>query len=258
MDDGALATWGWRIAVALGVSVVPIGLVLRRTLPETMHREVSAEPAPRLATYRGVAIFAFLTMLSGTIVTYVLGYMTTYAKTVLLLPSAVSFGATVAVGIAYTLGSIVAGVGSDKLGRRPLMIWPMAIATALILPGFWLLSRLPGAATLYGVSFVLRLLLSIAIATAFVAVTEALPLRVRSGAIAVTYAVATSVFGGSTQFVVAWLTGMTGDPLAPAWYMLVAALLGLAAMIPTRETAPTGSADAHGGNELERPTATPA
>jgi hypothetical protein len=38
---------------------------------------------------------------------------------------------------------------------------------------------------------------------------------------------------------VAWLTGVTGDPLAPAWYMLVAALLGLVAMVRVRETSPT-------------------
>jgi len=246
MDDVSLGKWGWRIAMALGVAVVPIGLALRRTLPETMHPGMSGEPAPRLATYRGVALFAFLTMLSGTIATYVLGYMTTYAKTVLFLPSGVSFGATVAVGVAYTLGSVAAGAGSDRFGRRSLMIWPMTVATAMIMPGFWLLTRLPGAATLYSVVFLLRLLLSMATATAFITVTEALPLRVRSGAIAVVYAVATSVFGGSTQFVVAWLTGVTGDPLAPGWYMLVAALAGLAAMSVVRETAPIRTEEGRG------------
>jgi MFS family permease len=240
MDDAALTDWGWRIAMGLGVAIVPIGLALRSTLPETMDPDVSVEPTPRLATYRGVVLFAFLTMLSGTIATYVLGYMTTYAKTVLLLPSGVSFGATVAVGLAYTFGSVAAGIGSDRFGRRPLMIWPMAIATTLIMPGFWLLSHLPGAATLYSISFVLRLLLSIATATAFITVTESFPPRIRSGAIALVYAIATSVFGGSTQFVVAWLTSVTGDPLAPAWYMLVAALLGLFAMCLARETAPIG------------------
>ncbi|MDB5575230.1 MAG: proP 1 [Bradyrhizobium sp.] len=245
MDDAALTGWGWRIAMGLGVAIVPIGLALRRTLPETMDLDVSSEPAPRLATYRGVALFALLTMLSGTIATYVLGYMTTYAKTVLLLPSSVSFGATVAVGLAYTFGSVAAGIGSDRFGRRPLMIWPMAIATVLILPGFWLLSHLPGSATLYSVSFALRFLLSMATATAFITVTESFPPRVRSGAIAVVYAIATSVFGGSTQFVVAWLTGVTGDPLAPAWYMLVAALLGLFAMSLARETAPICVGEKH-------------
>ena len=252
MDDAALTGWGWRIAMGLGVAIVPIGLALRRTLPETMDLDASAEPAPRLATYRGVVLFAFLTMLSGTIATYVLGYMTTYAKTVLLLPSGVSFGATVAVGLAYTFGSVAAGIGSDRFGRRPMMIWPMAIATMLIMPGFWLLSRLPGPATLYSTSFVLRLLLSVAMATAFITVTESLPSRVRSGAIAVVYAIATSVFGGSTQFVVAWLTGVTGDPLAPAWYMLVAALLGLLAMILARETALTSAGEKQGEPDLAR------
>jgi hypothetical protein len=48
----------------------------------------------------------------------------------------------------------------------------------------------------------------------------------RSGGLAMIYAVAISVFGGSTQFVVAWLTQLTGDPLAPAWYMIGAVVVG--------------------------------
>lgn len=238
MDDAALTNWGWRIAMGVGVAIVPIGLALRRTLPETLRAEISSRPRPSFASYRGIAIFAFLTLLAGTIATYVLGYMTTYAKTVLLLPSSVSFGATVAIGLAYTLGAVVAGLGSDRFGRRPFMVLPMAIAAAAIIPGFWLLTHWPGASTLYAVSFVLRFVLVIATAAAFITLTEAFPLRVRSGAVAVVYAVATSVFGGATQFVVAWLTGITGDPLSPAWYMLAATLTGLVAMVLVRETAP--------------------
>jgi MHS family citrate/tricarballylate:H+ symporter-like MFS transporter len=238
LDDAALTAWGWRIAMGVGVAIVPIGLALRRTLPETLRAEISSQPPPSFKSYRGIAIFAFLTLLAGTIATYVLGYMTTYAKTVLLLPSSVSFGATVAVGLAYTLGSVVAGLGSDRLGRRPFMILPMAISAAAIIPGFWLLTNWPDASMLYAVSFVLRFVLVIATTAAFITLTEAFPLRVRSGAVAVVYAVATSVFGGTTQFVVAWLTGITGDPLSPAWYMLVATLIGLAAMLFVRETAP--------------------
>ena len=238
LDDAALTAWGWRIAMGAGVAIVPIGLVLRGTLPETLDAEVSAEPPPPFASYRGIAIFAFLTLLASTVGTYVLGYMTTYAKTVLLLPSSVSFGATVAVGVAYTVGAVVAGFGSDRLGRRPFMILPMAIGAAAIVPGFWLLTNWPSASMLYAVSFVLRFVLVIASAAAFITLTEAFPLRIRSGAVAIVYAVATSVFGGTTQFVVAWLTGVTGSPLSPAWYMLGATLIGLAAMLIVRETAP--------------------
>jgi ABC-type uncharacterized transport system permease subunit len=61
---------------------------------------------------------------------------------------------------------------------------------------------------------------------------------VRSGALATIYALAISTFGGSTQFVITWLMRITGDPLAPAWYMAGAIAIGLAAMLLMPETAP--------------------
>jgi MFS transporter, MHS family, citrate/tricarballylate:H+ symporter len=46
------------------------------------------------------------------------------------------------------------------------------------------------------------------------------------------------VFGGAAQFVAAWLVAKTGNPLAPAWYMLSGVIVGLAAMLCLQETAP--------------------
>jgi hypothetical protein len=71
-----------------------------------------------------------------------------------------------------------------------------------------------------------------------VALTEALPQRVRSGVVATAYAFAISVFGGSTQFVITWLIRRSGDPLAPAWYWMGAIVLGLVAASLMPETAP--------------------
>jgi len=68
--------------------------------------------------------------------------------------------------------------------------------------------------------------------------SESLPTALRAGSIGIVYALAISIFGGSAQFVVAWLTDVTGSPLAPAWYMSGALLLGLAGMMGMRETAP--------------------
>ena len=235
-DDRALAVWGWRIAMGIGVLIVPIGLILRGTLPETLPERAPAPAEPQ--RYVRVALFALATMLSGTICTYVLNYMTTYAKTVLKLPSSISFGATIAVGAGFVIGAVLGGIGSDRFGRRPMMLWPGAIGTALTLPGFWLLTAAPSATTLYAVSFVLRLVTVLAMTAAFVSLTEAFPPRIRSGSVAVLYAVATSVFGGTTQFIVAWLTGVTGDPLSPAYYMFAASLLGVVAAAMSRETAP--------------------
>ena len=48
---------------------------------------------------------------------------------------------------------------------------------------------------------------------------------------------AITVFGGSASFVVTWLTEVTGSPLAPAWYMAGALVLGLVGdVLVMRET----------------------
>ncbi len=72
----------------------------------------------------------------------------------------------------------------------------------------------------------------------YVALVEGLPKHIRGGAFATIYAVAIAIFGGTAQLVVAWLTEVTGNPLAPAWYLLFATAAGLGAMILMRETAP--------------------
>lgn len=235
-SPAALDAWGWRVAVGLGVLIVPIGLRLRGSLEETLEPRLRDEPPPPpLADYRRIAIFAFLTLLAATIVTYVLNYMTTYAVATLAMPPGVSLGATVANGLANAVGALIAGVLSDRHGRRALMIWPMTVLTVAIIPAFWLLDATRTPWTLWSVTFVLRFGLSLAATAALVYVAERLPPRVRAGALSIIYAVAISIFGGSTQFVVAWLTGVTGNPLAPAWYMLAAALVGLVTMLAMAE-----------------------
>ncbi len=46
------------------------------------------------------------------------------------------------------------------------------------------------------------------------------------------------MFGGGAQFFAAWLTDVTGSPLAPAWYMTTAVAVGLVAMVLMDESAP--------------------
>jgi MHS family citrate/tricarballylate:H+ symporter-like MFS transporter len=238
MDDAALTAWGWRLAMAIGALIVPIGLALRRSMPETLQAVVAAQAMPLFANYWRTAVVALLMLLAGTITTYVLNFMTTYARTTLAMPSSVAFGATIVIGTAGIVSAFAAGFASDRFGRKPIMIWSMAVSTASILPSFWLIIHAPSTTLFYLLIFQLRLTTQIAATAALISITEAFPPRIRSGALAVTYALAISVFGGTTQFVVAWLIQFTGNPLAPAWYMFGAALIGLVAMLFTRETAP--------------------
>lgn len=238
MSEAALAAWGWRIALIAGASIVPIGLILRRSLPETMEPPAPDTPVRAAPRYRHIAVAALVTIASATVINYVLTYLSTFAQTDLGMAPGKAFGATVAVGVGGTIAAVAGGVLSDRYGRRPLMLVPMVLTVLLIMPTFWLLRAYPSALALYAAAFVLRSVSALAGTSAFVAVSEAFPSRVRSTAIGLTYSLSVSTFGGTTQFAVAWLGKVSGSALVPAWYMLLFAVVGMIAMVMLRETAP--------------------
>jgi hypothetical protein len=107
-----------------------------------------------------------------------------------------------------------------------------------ILPAFYVISRYRTTATLLGAAAVLSILASLCVCPMIIWLTESLPAAIRSSGVAVIYAVSIATFGGTTQYAVTWLIKVTRNPLAPAWYWTAAAIVGVTAMIATRESAP--------------------
>jgi MFS family permease len=242
LDGPQLDAWGWRVAQLLGVCIIPFAFVLRRTLNETLTAPVAADQGSGSTIgYARVFLLGLMMLSAATTNNYVLEYMTTYASNTLGMSAAVSFGATAAIGASGLVCDTLGGWLSDRLGRKPVMIIPWLLLILAIYPSFWLLERLRTRTALLTVSALLNGIQTLSSATIIVAITESLPRRVRSGAIALIYALAIAVFGGSTQFLVAWIIHVTGNPLAPAWYMLAAVTIGLIAMFHLPETAPAKS-----------------
>jgi MFS transporter, MHS family, citrate/tricarballylate:H+ symporter len=101
----------------------------------------------------------------------------------------------------------------------------------------WIVDTQSAPALLGGFGL-LSLISAIPYSAFYVALTEGLPKPIRGGALATIYAIAIACFGGTAQLIVTWLIHVTGSALAPAWYLLLAAAVGLAAMVMMRETAP--------------------
>ncbi|HXV00091.1 MAG TPA: MFS transporter [Caulobacteraceae bacterium] len=236
-----LQGWGWRLAFLIGAAIVPFGLVMRRSLPETLFHAPAgsgaAAPARRRLPVK-ILVLGLAMLGAGTIANYALGYLTTYAQDSLHLAASIAFGATIVLGAAAVICDIACGLMSDKLGRKPVMVISGVAFTLLSVPAFLMMVRAPSVWTLWGATALLSALLSFMSGPALITITESLPRGVRSGALGTLYAVAIAGFGGSTQFLIKWLTDVTGSPLAPAWYMTGAMAIGTLAMILTRETAP--------------------
>jgi MFS transporter, MHS family, citrate/tricarballylate:H+ symporter len=238
LDTAALDSWGWRVALLAGGAIIPIGLVLRRTLGETLQPPQHPGDVPSIRSYGRLAAAGLALLAAATTTNYLLDYMTTYAGSTLGMPARIAFGATAIVGLCGVVCDPLGGWLSDRFGRKPIMVIPWICLAVAVFPCFLLLERERTAPALYVACAVLAGASTLSTSVSLIAVTESLPHRVRSGALAIIYALSISVFGGSTQFIVAWLTRLTHNPLAPAWYMIGGVFVGFAALLVMPETAP--------------------
>ena len=241
LNDAALDAWGWRVAFILGASIVPFGLLLRRELAETLPPNAAATQltAPKMPmSVARVAAFGIVILAGGTTVSYVLDYLTTYATSTLHMATSVGFLATIFLGLTGVIVDPIGGLLSDRFGRKRMMLIPWTALLLATVPGFLLLSSLRTTGVLIGLSVGLTVASSLTQPSVLVSITESIPARVRAGSLGLIYAFAISIFGGSTQFTVAWLTGLTHNPLAPAWYMSLCVAIALVAMIALPQTAP--------------------
>jgi MFS family permease len=236
----ALDDWGWRLALLLGVTIVPFGLWLRRNLPETLGKVADAPEIaamPRAAIIR-IAVLGFIILGTGSMVSYVQTSMTGYAQDSLHFAPSVAFAAVMFNGLCTFLFDPVSGWLSDRFGRRPVIMAGVALTALATFPAYLAILHFHTALALIASASVLGAITGIAQPPVATAISEALPQGVRSRGLGLVYAIAISVFGGLTPITVTWLLNATGNQMAPAFYMIAAAATGLVAVVLLRETAP--------------------
>ena len=230
-----LESWGWRVAFLLGAAIVPLGLRLRRTLTETLPTR--AEDSTGSASGRALLLLsaAGLFIIAGaTISNYTLDYLTTYAQSTLHMAVPTAFAATVVLGVIGVAGDLAGGLLADRFGPKRVLIVPWLLLIASVIPVFHVLNELRTASALLGSTAVLTLFHILGSSPAVLLFVQALPARVRAGTTGLVYALAISLFGGTTQLFETVLIRWTGNPVAPGWYMMGAVIVALsgALMIP--------------------------
>ncbi len=239
-DAHGLETTGWRVAFLIGALILPVGLILRNSLPETHTAPAHAVFIPwrEWARHGRTIVLGILSLAAATICTYVLYFLPTYATHYLHADARSSFGSGIVFGVCNLIFSTVSGVLSDRVGRKPVMLIPRILLLAAIWPCFALFVAQPSAPILLGITAVIAGFATLGAGANLVAITELLPRDIRSGGLATIYAVSIATFGGTTQPIVAELIDSTNNLMAPAWYLMAATIVGIIAMALMPETAP--------------------
>jgi MFS transporter, MHS family, alpha-ketoglutarate permease len=244
-----LRAWGWRIPFFIGALLAVVALVMRRDLHETEHFVASKQVVRRessvkaLLNYpREVLVVVGLTM-GGTTAFYT---YTTYMQKFLKLSVGLTDNQTTFV----TAGSLVFalflqplyGGLSDRIGRKPLLVWFGVMGTLFTIP---LLNGLQATRSAF-VAFLLIAAAWLIVAgyTSINAVVKAelFPTKVRATGVGLPYAVTVSVFGGTAESIALWFKSIGHEQ----WFgfylsaVIAASLVVYALMRDTRHVTAMG------------------
>ena len=237
LSPESLDSWGWRIPFLLGLVIGPIGLYIRRHLNETevfvKEREAATDRqglgAILTANVRGLLVTGGIVG-GGTISFYVTElYMPTFARIQLGLSLGEAFIAQ-SIGLAcMTVLIPISGAWSDRIGRKPIMIGSLVLSLGVVYPLFYWVVASPSLFSLTIMQLVLCSLIGIFDGPLSTALAEQFPVLRRSTSLGISYNFAVMIFGGFAQVLVTWLIEVTGSPLAPSFYLMFGAVMGLVA-----------------------------
>ena len=242
-----MGDWGWRLPFLVAAPLGIVGIYLRSRLQDTpVFRELeeSGEREEQATTALKDVVLKYwapILRLGGLVVALnvvnytLLTYMPTYLETSIGLSTDTSLVVPIIGMLAMMVFLPFAGLLSDRIGRKP-MWWASLIGLFIAgVPMFMLMST-SVAGAIIGFA-VLGLLYVPQLATISAMFPAMFPTQVRFAGFAIAYNVSTSLFGGTAPAVNDWLVNATGDNLVPAYYMMLACVIGGIALIKCPETA---------------------
>jgi MFS family permease len=238
--------WGWRIPFLVGCLIIPVLFLLRRSLPETeafqarKHHPTIQQIIRTLATNWAIVLLGMMLVVMTTVSFYLItAYTPTFGQSELYLTSLASLIVTLCVGLSNFFWLPVMGSASDRFGRKPLLIIFTVLALLTAYPAMLWLTAEPSFVRLLLVLLWLSFIYGSYNGAMVVALTEIMPVDVRTSGFSLAYSLATAVFGGFTPALCTYLIHLTGNRAMPGLWMSFAAVLGLIAalMIPRSESA---------------------
>jgi MFS transporter, MHS family, alpha-ketoglutarate permease len=245
MNETALDSWGWRIPFAIGGMLALVVFWIRRGLAETESFEnAKAAGAPQSGFWllltkhpRETAVVILLTA-GGTIAFYSYSiYMQKFLVNTSGFSREVASQINAGTLFIFMLLQPIAGALSDRIGRKPLMI---AFGIAGVLCTYPLFSALETVKDPF--TAFLLVLGGLVIVTGYTSINavvkaELFPAHIRALGVALPYAIANTIFGGTAEYVGLWFKnqGMERGFYIYVTVMILISLITYICMKDTRE-----------------------
>ncbi|MFD2617755.1 MFS transporter [Terrilactibacillus laevilacticus] len=221
LDDSEMRAWGWRIPFVIGALGALTVLWLRRTMDESeQFNKMDKDDKEKAGTIRALIKYpkAVLTVvgltLGGTVAFYT---YTTYLQKFMVnsvglnkeLVSLINFVAL----LIFVILQPLAGMLSDRIGRRPLLMSFGIFGTILTVPLFLLMKQSHSAIAAF-----LLMLLGLIIVTGYTSINaivkaELFPTEIRALGVGFPYGLTVAVFGGTAEFVALWFKSIGFESL---------------------------------------------
>ncbi|WP_380781324.1 MFS transporter [Sphingomonas sp. R86520] len=239
LDTAQLDAWGWRIPFAVGGVLAIVVFRIRRGLLETeSYTKAKTDGAPKssgwqlFSKYPREAFTVMLLTAGGTLAFYA---YTTYMQKFLVNTSGFSRESATLIMTAalalYAAFQPVAGALSDRIGRKPLMVGFGVAGLVFTVPIFTVLET----ATNPYLAFAL-VVAALFIVTGYTAINavvkaELFPAHIRALGVALPYALANTMFGGTAEYVALWLKN---EGMERGFYWYVTAMIGVSLVVYLR------------------------
>ncbi|MGA5729066.1 MFS transporter [Streptomyces seoulensis] len=255
LSEAQLSAWGWRLPFLLALPMGLGALWLRLRLDETptFREQEPAESLPARQVAWAIALGAGRVMGWAAAGYAFLVVLPSYLQTALHATFREALTATVLANLGFAATIIPAGLLSDRIGRRPVMLTGAGLVVVLAVPLLNLLQS-DGTSTLVkGLAVLLAgAVVGLMAGPGPALLAEMFPTRVRCTGLGLAYALSNAVFSGCAGLIITEAVKRTGNVDVPAYYAAAACAVSMLALF--KNTTFDGTTGKAGGTDVgDRP-----